>query len=119
MIHNYFLFFCFVLFFVVLFPDPTFFGNLSVPSHINDSLISSIKNGRNNGYAPSQGTIQARQAIAEKYSTINGKLSVDDIFITSGCSGALAIAIEAVANEGENIILPKPVTKNKPKHKSK
>ncbi len=56
-----------------------------------------------------KGTNEARAAIASLYSC-EGKspLSVNDVVIASGCSGALDIAISAVLDEGDNILLPSP-----------
>jgi tyrosine aminotransferase len=67
-----------------------------------------VKSKKYNGYAPSTGTVAARTAIANKYSTTEYPLTPADIIITSGCSGALAVVIEAIANEGDNLLIPRP-----------
>jgi len=50
--------------------------------------------------------LDARKAIAEKYSTPEHPLTVDDVIITSGCSGALEMVISALCEEGHNLLLP-------------
>lgn len=88
--------------------DPTIFGNLVPPREVSDSVKKVIENGKSNGYAPSTGTVQAKQAVAD-YSSSN-KLSVDwkDVILCSGCSTALDLCISVIANPGENILIPRP-----------
>ena len=50
----------------------------------------------------------ARKAIAEAHSASHETLTEEDVIITSGCSGALEIAIVVLANEGDNILVPAP-----------
>lgn len=88
--------------------DPTVYGNLAVSASIVDSLCRELKSGRSNGYSLSMGDAKARAAIAKRYSTPSSRLSPDDVFIASGASGALELAIGAMVNEGDNILLPSP-----------
>lgn len=88
--------------------DPTVYGNLKISASIVGSLCQELKSGRSNGYSLSMGDAKARTAIAERYSTPSSQLSSDDVFITSGASGALELAIGALVNEGDNILLPSP-----------
>lgn len=63
-----------------------------------------------NGYAPSVGFIEAREAVAE-YSAHQGvikEISAKDVILCSGCSCSLDLCIAAIANEGQNILIPKP-----------
>jgi tyrosine aminotransferase len=103
--------------------DPTIFGNLKVPEILEESMKAAISSGQYNGYAPSTGAIAARQAVAARYSYPNtkfyshlaqynlpgnGELSVNDVLLCSGCSGALTIVIECLLNVGENLLIPRP-----------
>jgi len=88
--------------------DPTIFGNLKNPENINEILNVNLKTSKFNGYAHSAGYIDSRKAIAEKYSIQDYILNEDDIVITSGCSGAIEIAIGVLANPGQNVLLPAP-----------
>ena len=99
--------------------DPTTFGNLDIPENLLTSMISNLHSKRYNGYGPSAGTLSARQAIAERYSYPSRHtpstaslpptiLTPADVLITSGCSGALSIAIEALCNPGSSLLIPRP-----------
>lgn len=51
--------------------DPTTFGNLPPPSIAIDSVIEGVKSTKYNGYAPSAGYKESREAVA-RYLTKNG-----------------------------------------------
>lgn len=88
--------------------DPTAFGNLQVPAVFTQSLIDAVKNGQSNGYGNSVGLEPARAAIAKANSGSNAKYAAKDVFIASGCSGALEIAINGMLNPGDNMLVPNP-----------
>jgi tyrosine aminotransferase len=46
--------------------------------------------------------------VAQKFTSLESPLRETDIILTSGCSGALEIAIKAFCNPGDNILLPRP-----------
>jgi tyrosine aminotransferase len=88
--------------------DPACYGNLDPGKFVTDSVIKVIESNKWNGYTHSWGIPTARKAIAAKYSVPNCKLTENDVIIASACSGAIEIAIAGLANEGDNILLPKP-----------
>lgn len=88
--------------------DPTAFGNLDPPHHLATAMIKHIQGQKFNGYAPSTGHVSCRTAIAKRYSTPEAPLTPEDIIVTSGCSGALVIAIQGLASVGDNILCPSP-----------
>lgn len=88
--------------------DPTVFGNLPSPQGAVDAIIKNVRTGKFNGYCPSTGLVVAREAIAKFQGSEAAPLTAADIIITSGCSGALTIAIQALCSKGDNILLPKP-----------
>ena len=45
--------------------DPSVFGNFPAPDEATNAVAEAVKNGKANGYAPSMGTIAAREAISE------------------------------------------------------
>ncbi|CRK96860.1 CLUMA_CG009926, isoform A [Clunio marinus] len=87
--------------------DPTTFGNLPPADQVLDAMKSVISDGSYNGYGPSVGFIEARQAVAE-YSQHQGDISASDVILCSGCSCALDLCIAALAGPGQNILIPKP-----------
>ena len=48
--------------------DPTVFGNLSPHQNIVDAVVESVRSGKNNGYGPSTGCVEARTAVAKHVS---------------------------------------------------
>lgn len=63
---------------------------------------------QHNGYIHSAGSEAARAAIAQHFGNMRAPLTMDDIIIASGCSGAIEIALQGLLNPGDNILLPKP-----------
>lgn len=63
----------------------------------------------NFAYTVSAGMKSARQAVVDYLSKNNDdSISSDDVILTSGCSTALEICFRALANPGENILIPRP-----------
>ena len=87
---------------------PTVYGNLAVSQKGIDKYCEVIRGGKANGYSLSAGIEEVREAGAKRYSTKLSALTKDDVFLTSGTSGAIELAFGALANEGENILLPRP-----------
>jgi len=88
--------------------DPTVFGNFKCPDHFHDVLNEASRNLKFNGYPPASGLPGARKAIAETHATKNCPYEMKDVLLTSGCSHALEMAFAVLANEGQNVLLPKP-----------
>jgi len=87
--------------------DPCKF-DFKTPKHIIDAVTDAMIRGEN-GYAPSQGIEEARIAISEHMASYN-KVNVksDKVFITSGGSEAIELALTALLNPGENVLTPAP-----------
>jgi len=88
--------------------DPTFYGNFKIDDNCVEAVIKQLRSFKANGYPPSVGAENARAALAEKFNTKEAPLTPNDIVIASGASDALNIAIGALCNEGQNILLPRP-----------
>lgn len=88
--------------------DPTLYGNLKISQKAVDKFCEVLQKRQHNGYSMSMGSLEARTAVAERYALPDAPLTADDVVLTSGTSGALEIAIGALANEGDNILLPRP-----------
>jgi len=89
--------------------DPTVFGNLEPPKVVSEAIHESIASGKRNGYAPSTGYPEAREAVA-KHINKNPNLSIkgEDVVLCSGCSCSLDLCISVLANPGDNILVPRP-----------
>jgi len=85
--------------------DPTVFGNLKPAQNVIDAIAASVNSGKYNGYAPSTGYLESRQAVADH---IGDGIGPEDVVLCSGCSCSLDLCISAVANPGQNILVPRP-----------
>lgn len=54
------------------------------------------------------GAQAAREAVARHFSLPEAPIAADDVILSSGCSHALEMAIVAVADPGDNILIPRP-----------
>ncbi|XP_070575350.1 tyrosine aminotransferase-like [Ptychodera flava] len=88
--------------------DPTVFGNLKPSENIVDAVVHAVKTGTANGYGPSVGYVEAREAVARAYSDANAPVEAKDVILTSGCSGAIELVISVLANPGQNCLIPRP-----------
>lgn len=90
--------------------DPCIYGNIKCPQEVTEAMMESVANMKYNGYAPSTGHTEAREALAE-YLSYNGvKYTANDVMMYSGCSSALdnCISVLVDGEEGHNILVPKP-----------
>jgi len=88
--------------------DPTKYGNMDTDPFVQRTLAEAAATISHNGYQHSCGNPEARAAIAEYVPDPIQSLTADDVVITSGCSGALDIALNALLNPGDNVLLPTP-----------
>ncbi|XP_058443839.1 tyrosine aminotransferase [Malaya genurostris] len=87
--------------------DPTTFGNLKPAPEVVEAVRRVIEDGSSNGYGPSNGFLEAREAVAE-YVAHQGAVTPNDVILCSGCSCSLDLCISALAGAGQNILVPKP-----------
>merc|ERR1711936_271704 len=88
--------------------DPTVYKNLNPAPEVVEAVRDSLIGGLKNGYGPSTGFVDARQAVAEYVSVPGAEITADDVILCSGCSCALDIAISTMADAGQNILIPRP-----------
>ena len=79
------------------------------PEHAREAATEAIESGRTDAYTSNKGTLELREAIAEKHAR-DGGLDVDpaNVIATAGGSEALHIAIEAHVDQGEEVLVPDP-----------
>jgi len=87
--------------------DPLKF-DFQTPPHLIEAVSRAMRDGHN-GYAPSAGILTAREAIAREC-TEKGVPNVgpEDVVVTSGASEALELALTALLEPGERVLLPCP-----------
>jgi tyrosine aminotransferase len=88
--------------------DPTVSGILPTHPKVTQAVADALMSGKYNGYGPAIGFPEVREALAEYISLPEAPVTADDIVLTSGCSHALQLAIEALADPGQNILVPRP-----------
>ena len=61
-----------------------------------------------NGYAPSPGIVEAREAAAADFVARGVNVSADRVLITSGTSEGIELALTGIVDEGEEVLVPSP-----------
>lgn len=64
--------------------------------------------GEHNGYRHSAGSVEARQAVCDYVEKYQGKVTPNDVILSSGCGAALEMCIGVFAEPGKNILIPRP-----------
>lgn len=69
-----------------------------------------IDDGNFNGYGPSVGFVESRQAVADysQHQALRAEITPNDVILCSGCSCSLDMCIAVIAGAGQNILIPKP-----------
>ena len=86
--------------------DPITFG-FQTPPHMIDAVDAAIRSGQN-GYAPSVGITAAREAVAADCERRGMPVSPDRVVITSGTSEGIELALTALAELGDDVLIPVP-----------
>jgi alanine-synthesizing transaminase len=86
--------------------DPIAFG-FRTPPHLIEAVERAIRNGEN-GYAPSVGILPAREAVSRECEGRGMPVSPDRVVITSGTSEGIELALTALAEVGDEVLIPVP-----------
>ena len=86
--------------------DPNQFGFLT-PPHLIEAVERAMRDGHN-GYTASPGIAEAREAVAADFTTRGVQTSPDRVLITSGTSEGIELALTAIVDEGESVLVPSP-----------
>ena len=86
--------------------DPIQFG-FATPPHLVEAVARAMRDGHNN-YTSSAGILEAREAVATDFTNRGVAVSPDRVLITSGTSEGLELALTAIVNEGESVLVPSP-----------
>lgn len=63
-------------------------------------------------YGPSEGLPSLREKVAHYYETLKSKISAKDVFVTTGASEAIILALYACCDEEDEMIIPEPFYAN-------
>ena len=87
--------------------DPLAYEGLPTPDHMIAAYKQAL-DSQDNGYGPSYGLPELRQAIAEAESEKGWTCSEDDVYVTHGVTEALQIIFAAFLEEGTKVLAPGP-----------
>ncbi len=86
--------------------------DFDTPAHIVEAGCRAAKEGFTR-YTPNAGLLSLREAIVEKLRERNGiEATVDQVVVTPGAVTAIATALLAIAEPGEEVLLPDPAWPN-------
>jgi len=81
--------------------------NFEAPEDILKDVIHNLPKAQ--GYGPSNGLYSAKVAVHQYYQTFGIlDISVDDIYIGNGVSELIVMAMQALLNTGDEILIPSP-----------
>jgi alanine-synthesizing transaminase len=86
--------------------DPITFG-FQTPQHMIEAVDRAVRDGHN-GYAPSVGIPAAREAVAAECEQRGMPVAPDRVVITSGTSEGIELALTALAEAGDEVLVPVP-----------
>ena len=79
------------------------------PENINNAAMEAIKNGLTGGYSPSEGLDELRREIGIKLKRDNRiDADISQVLVTVGAIEGLAVALMAVIDPGDEVIMPSP-----------
>ncbi|QCR18745.1 pyridoxal phosphate-dependent aminotransferase [Agrococcus sp. SGAir0287] len=87
--------------------NPKPFG-FETPETIVQDMIAEIRNAE--GYSESKGILSARRAVVARYEGVEGfpQLTVDDVYLGNGVSELITITMQALLDEGDEVLIPAP-----------
>jgi alanine-synthesizing transaminase len=86
--------------------DPVPFGFLPPPAAV-EGLMKALRDGLD-GYVPSPGIPEAREAVARDWNRIGFPAHPDRVVITAGTSEGIELTLTALVNPGEAVLVPSP-----------
>jgi len=77
------------------------------PKHVIDALKKAIDNGHNH-YGATLGLNDLRLAVVEREKSKREDLSIDNAMMTVGATGGLMLAMQALVDDGDEVLIPNP-----------
>ena len=81
--------------------------DMETPANIRAAAAAALEAGQTH-YAPNQGTLELRRAVAEYETRRGNTVTEDQVLITIGATQALYTALTGILNPGEEVIIPTP-----------
>ena len=86
--------------------DPCIFG-FKPPPHLIEAIERAMRDNCN-FYSPSAGVLSAREAVAADFAARGVPIVPDRVLLTSGASEGIELALNALANPGDEVLVPMP-----------
>ncbi len=86
--------------------DPVAFG-FQPPAHMLEAVQKSLRDGEN-GYGPSVGLLEAREAVAAENTARGWPIAADRVILTAGSSEGIDFVLTALADVGDEVLVPLP-----------
>ncbi|WP_396627505.1 pyridoxal phosphate-dependent aminotransferase [Luteitalea sp.] len=86
--------------------DPIPFGFVT-PPHLVEAVARAMRDGHN-GYTPSPGILEAREAVADDFRGRGLEVDPDRVLLTSGTSEGIELTLTALLNAGDEVLVPTP-----------
>ena len=86
--------------------DPIPFG-FHTPPALVEAVARAVRDGHN-GYTPSPGIVEAREAVAADFAARGVPTSPDRVVLTSGTSEGIELTLGALADPGDEVLVPTP-----------
>ncbi len=81
--------------------------DFSVPWRIREEMIYSLEKGITS-YTSNYGLLELREAIADYYRKFGVDSNHNNVFITTGVSEGIDLALRSIINPGEKVLVPEP-----------
>ena len=87
--------------------NPAVFG-FNAPDVIMRDMIANLPTSQ--GYSTSKGILPARRAVVTRYELEEGfpPFDIDDVFIGNGVSELISMTMQALLNDGDEVLIPAP-----------
>ena len=85
--------------------NPAAFG-FEAPEEILQDMIRMLPQAH--GYTDSRGILSARRSVAQRYQALGLYVDVDDVFLGNGVSELVSMAVQALVEDGDEILIPAP-----------
>lgn len=87
--------------------NPAPFG-FDAPDEILQDVIAALPTAQ--GYSDSRGIQSARRAVVHRYQLVDGfpEIDIDDVWLGNGVSELIQIALQALLNNGDEVLIPIP-----------
>ncbi len=86
--------------------NPALFG-FEAPEEILQDIIRNLPSAH--GYSDSQGILPARRAVVQHYENLGfPDVGIDDVFLGNGVSELVTMAVQALLEDGDEVLIPAP-----------